>query len=77
MNLKITIMDIWFRIRGCLKYFSLHLYDEGFVLQMPTMEKPEEVPEFIPSPKLFHVLKESSGMGRLSGYRHSGGSLMI
>ncbi len=47
----------------CLKYFSLHLYDEGFVLQMPTMEKPEEVPEFIPSPKLFHVLKESVEWG--------------
>lgn len=44
---------------GCLKYFSLHLYDEGFVIQMPTKAKPEEVPEFTPSPKLFRVLKES------------------
>lgn len=44
---------------GCLKYFSLHLYDQGFVIQMPTRENPEEVPEFKPSPKLFHVLKES------------------
>lgn len=44
---------------GCLKYFSLHLYDEGFVIQMPTRERPEEVPEFKPSPKLFQVLKES------------------
>ena len=44
---------------GCLKYFSLHLYDEGFVIQMPTREKPEEVPRFQPSPKLFQVLKES------------------
>ena len=44
---------------GCLKYFSLHLYDEGFVLQMPAMEEPEKVPEFQPSPKLFQVLKES------------------
>ena len=26
---------------------------------MPTRENPEEVPEFKPSPKLFHVLKES------------------
>ena len=48
---------------GCLKYFSLHLYDEGFVLQMPVREKPEEVPEFVPSPKLFHVLKESVQWG--------------
>ena len=44
---------------GCLKYFSLHLYDEGFVIQMPTREKPEEVPRFQPSPKLFQVLKGS------------------
>lgn len=44
---------------GCLKYFSLHLYDEGFVIQMPAKERPEEVPEFKPSPKLFQVLKES------------------
>lgn len=44
---------------GCLKYFSLHLYDEGFVIQMPAKERPEVVPEFKPSPKLFHVLKES------------------
>lgn len=44
---------------GCLKYFSLYLYDDGFVLQMPSREKPEEVPEFRPSPKLFQVLKEA------------------
>ena len=44
---------------GCLKYFSLHLYDEGFVIQMPVKEHPEEVPEFKSSPKLFQVLKES------------------
>ena len=40
---------------GCLKYFSLHLYDEGFVIQMPSKDRPEEVPEFKPSPKLFQV----------------------
>ena len=44
---------------SCLKYFSLHLYDEGFVIQMPVKEQPEIVPEFQPSPKLFQVLKES------------------
>ena len=44
---------------GYLKYFSLHLYDEGFVIQMPVKEQPEKIPEFRPSPKLFHVLKES------------------
>ena len=48
---------------GCLKYFSLHLYDGGFVIQMPVKEAPETVPEFHPSPKLFHVLKESVRWG--------------
>lgn len=46
-----------------LKYFSLHLYDEGFVLQMPTMEEPEKVPTFEPQKKLFQVLKDSVSWG--------------
>lgn len=50
---------------GCLKYFSLHLYDKGFVIQMPAREKPEEIPEFRPSPKLFQVLKEAVMWGDL------------
>lgn len=48
---------------GCLKYFSLHRYDDGFVIQMPVKEDPENVPEFRPSPRLFHVLKESVRWG--------------
>ena len=48
---------------GCLKYFALYLYGDGFVLQMPTKENPETVPEFSPSPKLFHVLLESVRWG--------------
>ena len=48
---------------GCLKYFSLIPYDEGFVIQMPSRENPEEVPVFEPLPKLFHVLKESVRWG--------------
>ena len=48
---------------GCLKYFALYLYGDGFVLQMPTRENPETVPEFSPSPKLFHVLLESVRWG--------------
>lgn len=45
---------------GYLKYFKLYLYDEGFVLQLPTKEAPETVPPFEPQTKLFNVLKESS-----------------
>lgn len=46
-----------------LNYFSLHLYKDGFVLQMPTAEEPEKVPEFCPREKLFHVLKKSVEWG--------------
>ena len=45
---------------GYLKYYGLYAYDEGFVLQMPVKEKPEEVPEFRPQEKVFQILKESS-----------------
>lgn len=48
---------------GYLKYFSLHLYDDGFVLQMPTLEEPESVPAFEPRQKLFQVLKKSVEWG--------------
>lgn len=50
-----------------LKYFSLYPYDEGFVIQMPTVKKPKEVPPFMPQRKLFEVLKESTKWGDLQG----------
>ena len=50
---------------GYLKYFELHAYDEGFVLQMPVKEEPRRVPKFCPQEKVFSVLKESSKWGEL------------
>lgn len=44
---------------GYIKYFQLHLYGDGFVLQMPMAAAPKEVPAFEPQRKLFHVLKQS------------------
>ena len=52
---------------GYLKYFKLYLYDEGFVLQMPTQNEPETVPPFEPQNKLFQVLKESVKWGDMQG----------
>ncbi len=49
---------------GYIKYFDLVPYEYGFVLMLPSMENPSEVPEFVPSRKLFEVLKESSDWGR-------------
>ena len=45
---------------GYLKYFDLYLYDDGFVLQLPKRESPNEVPPFAPRPKIFQVQKESA-----------------
>ncbi len=50
-----------------LPYFDLHLYDEGFVIQMPDAESPTVVPPFEPQHKLFKVLKESTEWGRMMG----------
>lgn len=52
---------------GYLKYFSIHLYDEGFVLQMPVRRDPACVPEFVPQNKLFQVLKEATKWGDMQG----------
>ncbi len=50
-----------------LKYFSLHLYQDGFVIQVPTADQPEVVPPFEPHRKLFQVLRESVAWGDMQG----------
>ncbi len=50
---------------GCLKYFELYPYDEGFVLQMPKRAKPTEVAPFKPQVKIFNIQKESLKWGEL------------
>ena len=50
---------------GYLKYFDLIPYDEGFVLLMPSLDKPEELPRFVPSPKIFRIQKESEFWGEM------------
>lgn len=48
---------------GYVKYFDLKLYDEGFVLELPTLSEPEKLPQFCPQEKIFRVLKESEEWG--------------
>lgn len=50
---------------GMLDTFDLYPYDEGFVLQLPTKDDPDSVPEFNPQHKLFNVLKESTKWGNM------------
>jgi uridine kinase len=49
-----------------LKYFDLRLYADGFVLLFPD-KNPQEVAEFIPSPKLFGILRQSREWGEKLG----------
>lgn len=51
---------------GYLRYFDLTAYDEGFVLVFPDKET-KSTEEFVPSHKLFQVLKESSEWGERLG----------
>lgn len=44
---------------GYVKYFELKLYDEGFVLELPTRKNPSVISPFRPEGKIFQVQKES------------------
>lgn len=50
-----------------IKYFKLYAYDGGFVLQLPTKEKPEEVQKFEPQENVYRVLKEATVWGEMLG----------
>lgn len=49
---------------GCLKYFRLFLYDEGFIMLLPRPYETEKLPEFSDRPKFFHTVKESNQWGK-------------
>lgn len=48
---------------GCLKYFQLEPYECGFLLKMPSKEKPNKVAKVIDRPKLFQILREADDWG--------------
>ena len=50
---------------GYLPDFSLHPYENGFILQMPERQAPEMAAVFAPDRKLFEVLKTTMDWGRL------------
>lgn len=52
---------------GYLKYFALHPFGDGFVLQMPTAKEPFVVPPFKPQKKVFAALKASKQWARELG----------
>lgn len=58
---------------GYLKYFELYAYEQGFVLQMPTKNEPEVVPEFNPQHKLYQVMKQADDWAVMLGVDTVGG----
>lgn len=48
---------------GYIKHFDLVPFEDGFVMLIPDIANPDKVPEFVPSRKLFGVLRESSQWG--------------
>ncbi len=50
---------------GMLQYFDLFLYDNGFVLQLPTKSSTKTIPEFKPQKKIYDVLNESTEWTRM------------
>lgn len=45
---------------GYLRYFDLVKFDEGFVLELPNVNTPEEILPFHPQKKLFMTMKDST-----------------
>ena len=52
-----------------VQQFDLYLYKQGFVLQLPTAKKPEELAPFNPPETLFSVMHQSISWSELMGVR--------
>ncbi|HEX7486802.1 MAG TPA: hypothetical protein VF332_11660 [Vicinamibacterales bacterium] len=57
---------------GCLKYFALHAFPPGFLLQFPHQSRPTEIAPFIPYPKLFSVFEAAGHLLDRLGVRSAG-----
>ncbi|MBW6457903.1 MAG: nucleoside kinase, partial [FCB group bacterium] len=53
-----------------IRLFRMTPYENGFVLEFPCMMSPDKILPFTPSPKLFHVIRESEARGDFLGIRH-------
>lgn len=52
---------------GYLTAYELHLYDDGFVLQLPTRKQPGVVPELSVPKKLYQTMRETTDWGNRLG----------
>jgi uridine kinase len=57
---------------GCLKYFGLHAFPPGFLLQFPHQSRPTEIAPVVPYPKLFAVFEAAGHLLDRLGVRSAG-----
>ncbi|HAS83673.1 MAG TPA: hypothetical protein DCS43_13630 [Verrucomicrobia bacterium] len=57
---------------GILGHFDLIPYPPGFILQLPAIEDPEQVPPFTDQPHLFQIFREHKDWGRILGVTTAG-----
>lgn len=50
---------------GVLKYFDLILYEDGFILNIPSKKNPRVLEDVKPLKKLYYTLKEASNWGKM------------
>ena len=44
---------------GYLQWFALELFEDGFILRLPSLEEPEQVGKFTPSMKVFQAMHDA------------------
>ena len=52
---------------GYIEHYNLYQYDKGIVMMMPERKTPDIVSEFVPSPKLYNTMMESTEWGNVFG----------
>lgn len=57
---------------GCIRWFDLKLYKDGFVLVLPEENTPTLLEDFMPSEKLFDSLNQSTKWGDMMGISNVG-----
>lgn len=53
-----------------IRLFRLTPYESGFVLEFPGLHHPDSIPDFVPSPNLFKIFRESESRGNMLGIRN-------
>ena len=52
---------------GMVKYFDVLQFRGGFILNLPTKQEPEIVPEFVPLPKIYKTMMSATALNDVMG----------